>query len=226
MSFSLGKVLVGPILSDALAAFIVLVIGMLAVRQAAVVPGRLQNVLELTFETFESLVSQMAKPGLVGNLGFLGTVTFLFLLIANVLGLLPTLAVGLHSPTADLNTPAGMAIAVFFMVQFAGIWSKGLLGYLKWWVWTPIPIFGLLVNALEQLIMPLSLSFRLFGNILAGETVMGMLNSAAGTLVGWLLVAVLGSLWLAFSNFVSLIQALIFTILMLAYISIMTSAEH
>ena len=226
MSFSLSRILAEPMLADVLAAFIVLAIGMLAVRRATVVPGRLQNFLELTLETFEGLVYQMAKPGLVGNLSFLGSVTFLFLLVANILGLLPTLALGLHSPTGDLNTPAGMAIAVFFMVQFAGIWSKGFLGYLKWWVWSPVPIFGLLVNALEQLLMPLSLSFRLFGNILAGEKVLEMLNAAAGTLFGWLLVAGLGTLWLAFSNFVSVIQALIFTILMLAYISIMTSAEH
>ncbi len=226
MSFSLSTILIGPIVADALSASIMLFVGWLAVRRAAVLPGRMQNLLEIIFETFDGLLSQMAKPAMVRRLSFLGTVTFLFLLIANTLGLLPTLDLGLHSPTADINTPAGMAAGVFLLVQAEGIWQKGFWGYLKWWVWSPVPLFGLLVNALEQLFMPLSLAFRLFGNILAGERVMGIIASAAGSFVGWLVVAVVGTLWLAFSNFVSVIQALIFTILMLAYISIITSEDH
>ncbi len=226
MSFSMSTILPGPIVADAVSALIMLFFGWLAVRRAEVMPGRMQNFLEIILETFEGLISQMAKPAMVRRLSFLGTVTFSFLLIANILGLLPTLALGLHSPTADINTPAGMAAGVFLLVQAEGIWQKGFLGYLKWWVWSPVPIFGLLVNALEQLFMPLSLAFRLFGNILAGERVMEIIAAVGGTLAGWLVVGIVGTLWLAFSNFVSVIQALIFTILMLAYISIITGEGH
>ncbi len=209
---------------------VVLIFGLVAVRNVSTaVPSGAQNVLESAVETFQDLVGQMAPKELAPNLTLLSLTLFLLLVVANVLGLLPLPGVGtrwIHSPTAFLSMPAGLAIAIFLLIQWSGIKYKGLGGFLVGWFWKPIPVFGVVVNALEQLVMPVSLAFRLFGNILAGELVLRMTTNVPHAPAGWLVVILVGTLWLVFSLVISLIQALIFTILTVAYMSIQASTDH
>lgn len=209
---------------------LVFAFGLAAARRAsAAVPSGSQNLMETAIETFQDLVGQMAPEALAPNLSLLALTLFLMLVVANVLGLLPLPGFGggfLHSPTASLSIPAGLAAAMFLLIQWAGIKYKGLGGWIYGWVWKPFPVVGLVINALEQLVMPVSLAFRLFGNILAGELVLRMTTHLPHGIGGVLITFGVGTLWLIFSVVISLIQALIFTILTVAYMSIQASKDH
>lgn len=230
MNFSLTAFQWPPFITGLLAMLVVLAFGLLAVRNVSTaVPSGAQNLLESALETFQDLVGQMAPKELAPNLTLLSLTLFLLLVVANVLGLLPLPGIGtrwIHSPTAFLSMPAGLAIVIFLLIQWSGIKYKGLGGFLIGWFWKPIPVFGFIVNALEQLVMPVSLAFRLFGNILAGELVLRMTTNLPHDAAGWLVVVLVGTLWLVFSLVISLIQALIFTILTVAYMSIQASSGH
>lgn len=230
MNFSLTAFQWPPFITGLLAMGVVFVFGLAAVRNVSTaVPSGAQNLLESALETFQDLVGQMAPKELAPNLTLLSLTLFLLLVVANIMGLLPLPGIGtrwIHSPTAFLSMPAGLAVVIFLLIQWSGIKYKGLGGFLVGWFWKPIPVFGFIVNALEQLVMPVSLAFRLFGNILAGELVLRMTTNVPHDPAGWLVVVLVGTLWLVFSLVISLIQALIFTILTVAYMSIQASTEH
>lgn len=135
----------------------------------------------------------------------------IFILFANLIGLVPTLS----SPTADYNTTLGLALCTFAMIYIFGIRYKGL-GYFKHYV-KPF-VFFLPINILEDFAKPITLTFRLYGNIYAGEVLIAVLLGLIG---GWAHVfgGFLASVaWLAFSIFVGCIQAFIFTMLSIAYV--------
>ncbi|MCY0898695.1 MAG: F0F1 ATP synthase subunit A [Firmicutes bacterium] len=230
MNFSLTAFQWPPFITGLISIAVVLVVGLLAARRAtAGVPSGTQSFMETAIETFQDLVGQMAPPQLAPNLSLLALTLFLMLVVANILGLLPLPGFGggwIHSPTASLSIPAGLAAAMFLLIQWAGIKYKGLGGWIYGWVWKPFPVIGLVINALEQLVMPVSLAFRLFGNILAGELVLRMTTHMPHGVGGVLTTFFIGTLWLVFSVVISLIQALIFTILTVAYMSIQASQEH
>lgn len=184
---------------------IVLVIAYLATRRLSMnKPSRWQSMLELIIESLLAQIeANMGKNGL--KLAPLIITLFMFLLVANWLGLIP----GFTSPTNDLNTAAGLAIMVFFLMQALGVINKGLIGYYGHFV-KPYAVF-LPINIIEELSKPLTLSFRLFGNILAGEILLMVL----GMLVPYLIPTA----WLAFSVFVGVVQAFIFTMLSMSYLA-------
>ena len=183
---------------------IVIIIAILATRKLKLVPSGWQNVLEIVFEALINQVKETMGPKGSKFAPFIITL-FVFLLVANWLGLVP----GLASPTSDLNTTLGLALMVIVMVQIVGIVHKGLGSYLGHFI-KPTPLF-LPINIIEELSKPLTLSFRLFGNIMAGEILIIVL----GKLVPYFVP----TLWLAFSVFVGVIQAFIFTILSMSYLS-------
>ena len=230
MNFSLTAFQWPPFMTGLISMAVVLAFGLLAVRRVtAGVPSGMQSLMETMVETFQDLVGQMAPPALAPDLTLLSLTLFLLLVVANLIGLLPLPGIGtrwLHSPTAFLSIPAGLAVAMFILIQWAGIKYKGFGGWVYGWVMKPFPVVGLVVNALEQLVMPVSLAFRLFGNILAGELVLRMTTHAPQGIAGVLTVIGVGTLWLVFSLVISMIQALIFTILTVAYMSIQASTEH
>jgi len=129
----------------------------------------------------------------------------IFIAAANLGGLIP----GLRSPTTDLNTPLALAIVVFFSVHYYGIRQKGIIGHLRHYV---EPIFIMLpIEIASELARTMSLTFRLFGNILGEEIVIAVL---------FLILPVLIPVpMMLFSIFTSLIQAYVFTMLTAVYIS-------
>lgn len=183
---------------------IVIFIAILATRQLKLVPSGWQNLLEIAVESLINQVKETMGPKGIKFAPFIITL-FLFLLISNWLGLVP----GLSSPTSDLNTTLGLALMVIVMVQIVGIVNKGLGSYLGHFI-KPTPLF-LPINLIEELSKPITLSFRLFGNILAGEILIIVL--------GMLLPYIVPTAWLAFSVFVGVIQAFIFTMLSMSYLS-------
>ncbi|SEO45213.1 F0F1 ATP synthase subunit A [Propionispora vibrioides] len=183
---------------------IVIIIAGLAVRKLEMVPRGWQNALEIAvsglLEQIESTIGPKGK-----KMAPLLITLFLFLLLSNWLGLVP----GLTSPTNDLNTTLGLALMVVVLVHGIGMMNKGIGAYLKHFI-EPY-VFFLPINIIEEIAKPVTLSFRLFGNILAGE---GLL-----IILGLLVPYFIPTLWLAFSTVVGIIQAFIFTMLTMAYLS-------
>lgn len=182
---------------------IIIVISIVATRRIKLIPTGWQNMLEIVIEALmEQLEATVGPKG--KKLAPLIITLFLFLLVSNWLGLVP----GFTSPTNDINTALGLALMVIILVHILGAVNQGLFPYIKHF-FKPHFVF-LPINIIEEVSKPITLSFRLFGNILAGEILIIVL--------GMLVPYVIPTAWLAFSVFVGLVQALVFTILTLAYL--------
>jgi F-type H+-transporting ATPase subunit a len=167
-------------------------------------PGFVQNLLEWVIEAIEKLIRGMV--GVEDTTIFLpvvGTLA-LFIGIANLVGLLP----GLRCPTPDINTPLSMAMVVFFAVPYFGIRTRGLGAYLKHYV---EPIFLMLpIEIASEIARTLSLTFRLFGNILGEEIIISIL---------FVVMPLFAPVpMMLFSIFTGLLQAYIFVLLTCVYI--------
>jgi len=182
-------------------------------------PKPLQNVMEMLFEGILGLAKQNMSTKKAEAIITVVCTYFIFILFSNLIGLVPTLS----SPTADYNTNLGLALCTFFMIYILGVRYKGL-GYFKHYV-QPF-VFFLPINLIEDLAKPITLTFRLYGNIYGGEVLIAVL---LGMLGGWahLFGGFIASVvWLAFSVFVGFIQAFIFTMLSIAYWSLAVAEEH
>jgi F-type H+-transporting ATPase subunit a len=136
----------------------------------------------------------------------------IFIAAANLGGLIP----GLRAPTTDLNTPLALAIVVFFSVHYYGIRKHGLIGHLKHYV---EPVFFMLpIEIAGELARTMSLTFRLFGNILGEEIVIAVL---------FLILPVIVPVpMMLFSIFTSIIQAYVFVMLTVVYLGGAVQAQH
>ncbi|BAF60999.1 MAG: F0F1 ATP synthase subunit A [Pelotomaculum sp.] len=182
-------------------------------------PRGAQNVLEMIFEGIRSLVNQNMSPQKGATILCVVVTYFIFILFSNLIGLVPTLS----SPTADYNTTLGLALCTFFLIYFMGVKYKGI-GYFKHYV-QPF-VFFLPINLLEDFSKPITLTFRLYGNIYGGEVLIAVL---LGLLGGWAHVFggfIASVIWLAFSIFVGFIQAFLFTMLSIAYFSLAVKEDH
>jgi len=177
-------------------------------------PEGLQNLTEYVTEFIRDLAkTQIGEEEYLGWVPFLGTI-FLFIFVSNWSGaLLPWRLIEipngeLAAPTNDINTTVALALLTSIAYFYAGIKKKGL-GYFKRYI-QPIPLL-LPINILEDFTKPLSLSFRLFGNILADELTVTVLTSLVPLVVP-LPIMILGI-------FAGSVQALIFSTLAAAYIA-------
>jgi F-type H+-transporting ATPase subunit a len=173
-------------------------------KRLRVKPARWQNALEWVVEAVDGVIRDMIPENPRLFLPIVGTL-MVFITAANLGGLIP----GLKSPTSDINTPLAMAIVVFFSVHYYGIHEKGVIGHLKHYV---EPIFILLpIELASELARTLSLTFRLFGNILGEEIVIAVLFLVLPSFVPVPMML--------FSIFTSVIQAYVFGMLTVVYIS-------
>lgn len=169
------------------------------------VPSGFQNFVETIVEFMENFVagSMGEKYKYFGN-WFFGI--FAFILFSNLSGL-----IGLRSPTADLATTAALAIFTFILIHFMGILTqKG--GYFKGYL-EPIPIM-LPMNIISEFATPVSLSFRLFGNILGGTIIMGMIYA----LPFYVKIGIPAVLHVYFDVFSGCLQTVIFVMLSMTFI--------
>jgi F-type H+-transporting ATPase subunit a len=193
------------------------------------------NKLQATFESIINFLSDLAL-GTLGPKGeryvpvFVGI--FLFIWILNEFGVLFIKALGLPfggSPTADLNTTAAFALVVFFSIQFLAIRKNGIRAYAH--LFQPYA-FMFPINLLEELARPVVLAMRLAFNILAGELLLFVIatvivsNVQVGPVNISYLVAV-APIGIEFFNFaIGTIQAFVFTLLAIVYLSLATADEH
>jgi F-type H+-transporting ATPase subunit a len=182
------------------------VLSFLATRSLQVYPGRLQNVMEVIVDGFHSLL--MDTMGHHGKKFFPLIATIgLFILTSNLIGIIP----GFESPTANINTNAAMALVVFFMTHIVGVMTHGLKYFKQFLgpVWWLIPLM-LPIEIISHLSRPLSLTFRLFGNI-AGEDIVLLVVLLLVPLIVPLPIMIL-------MIFTSIVQTLVFMLLAMMYI--------
>jgi F-type H+-transporting ATPase subunit a len=204
------------------------------------VPGKRQAVVELLVD-FVHGQAKSIYHGASTLVAPLALSTFVLVFALNSMDFLPVdvTAKLTHTfaphwrivPTADVNTTFALALSVFFLMIFFGIRSKGLGG----WVWelmtTPFGKFpllwpaNLLMNIVEYLSKPLSHSLRLYGNIYAGEIIFLLLGLWAATgLAGTIFGGVLNLGWAIFHILIVTLQAFIFMMLTVVYLSM--AEEH
>lgn len=196
-----------------------------ATRKREIVPGRLQSGVEFLVEFIDDFVC-----GILGTRGrhftpFIGTL-FIYIFAMNYLGLIPFF----KSPTADLSTTVGLALIVFFYVQYTAFKELGVKGYADhlmgqprgWMAITLImPVFMFVLHVISELVRPVSLSLRLRSNIYGDDMILALFAS-------WGLKD--GFLWL-FPNFIlvllaSAIQAAVFSILTVVYLSLVMKHDE
>ena len=196
----------------------VIVMALIFTRKLEIVPSRMQVVAESIINFFTGSLNGVKNPEkhvpLVGSL-------FLFILFANLMGQLPLRLIHLKqgefaSPTNDINMTAAMAIIVLVYYLFQGFKAKGI--HAIWHGFSFAGIIMLLVDLLEMVTRPLSLSLRLFANIFAGEILVSALLGIFA--IGLPIPAIF------FELFVAFIQAFVFMMLSIAYISTSVSEEH
>ena len=199
-----------------------------ATRKLSIIPNKTQAFLESIMSFFWNMTESMGPDGkkhtpLLASL-------FLFILTANLAGQLPWRIFHLEhgefaSPTNDINMTLAMAIVVVFYYIGAGVKKKGWKYFLHYF--KPMPILAPL-NMMEDIIRPFSLAVRLFANILAGEILIMVMLGMGASFVAWLkpLGVMLPLAFMFFEIFVALVQALVFTLLTSAYLSLATDDSH
>ncbi|MEW5822094.1 MAG: F0F1 ATP synthase subunit A [Cyanobacteriota bacterium] len=220
------------IITSWIAMAVVIILALIITRNLNRVPGKIQIVAEGLMKFLDDIsVSQMGKEG-IKHTPLIASL-FLFILAANLLNNIPLKLIHLPdgefaSPTNDLNVTASLAILVSIYYFGAGIAKKGF-GYFKHY-FKPFPVLAPL-NFLEDFTRPVSLSVRLFGNILAGEVIIGILIAfffMFSQIIAIIVIPVESVIlvFVLFELFIAVIQAFIFAVLSASYVAMATSDDH
>lgn len=180
-----------------------------ATKKISILPGGYQTLAEVIVAAFEGLVNDALDERNRHYFPLILTL-FMFIWISNMLGVIPFLS----EPTKDLNTPLAYGILGFVISHYAGIKTKGFKAYASEYFQ---PMFFMMpLNVIGELSKVVSISFRLFGNIMGGAIIIGVVGHLVWSLV---LPPLLNAF---FGIFVGSIQAFVFTMLTLVYISVQT----
>lgn len=172
--------------------------------------SRLQNLLEIVVLGIENQIGAVGLNQARKYIGFLGTL-FLFIAASSLFTIIP----GYMAPTGSLSTTAALALSVFIAVPFFGIRETGLSNYLKSYL---KPSFVMLpFNIISELSRTIALAVRLFGNMMSGAMVVGILLTLIPLIIP-IILTVLGLL-------TGMVQAYIFSILAAVYIAAATRVQ-
>ena len=210
-----------------LVALLLCVVAWLASRNAQLMPGRLQNVVEALVEGLRDFIVDILGPRYGPRyVPFLGTL-FLYIWAMNLFGLIPFM----HSPTSNLNVTVSLALVVFVYSQYIGFRELGALGWLDHMAgnprsaisWGLVPLM-LPIHLMGELAKPISLSCRLFGNVFGEDMLLVAFASLGVTALSFAhlpfgLPLQLPFLFLALLT--STLQALVFTVLSTIYFLLM-----
>ena len=212
---------------------LLIILGIVVRKKIALVPGKLQNALEMLIEYFFGLVEETLDSRRLAKRYFpLIATIFIFILAGNLFDFLPLFGtIGiyhneefiplLHPVNADLNSTLALAIISFFVIELSGIFTLGFLKYGSKFVNFKGGAMGFMIGLIEiigNLARLISLSFRLFGAIFAGEVLLLVI----GAFVPLFLPVPL----MAFEIFIGILQAGIFAVLTLAFIKLAIAEPH
>ncbi len=220
-------------------------------------PGVLQNAAEMVVEFVNQQVQDIF-PNADRLVGPLAITIFLWVFLMNAMDLLPVDLlpslwggiVGLFGgdphhaylkvvPTTNLDTTFGLALTVFGLIVYYNVKSKGLLGWLKGFFFHPfasdntiakvlLAIPNLVMTLIEEVAKPISLGLRLFGNLFAGELLFLLIALLAFSIWFMPLQILFGSMWAIFHIMVITLQAFVFMLLTIVYLSLASQGadEH
>ncbi len=180
-------------------------------KKATEVPDAFQNIIELIIESLEGMVRGSMDKWAPGFINYIGTI-FLFILISNISGLL-----GLRPPTADYGTTLCLGLITFSLIHINTLRHNSLK---QIWIdkcsplppWLPV---WLPINIISDIAVPISLSLRLFANILSGTVIMSLIYGLLQIIaIGWP-----GILHIYFDLFSGAIQTYVFCMLTMTYIA-------
>jgi F-type H+-transporting ATPase subunit a len=194
---------------------IVVLFALLRPRLSVDRPGKLQHTFELVHDFLHGESEDQVGHDGPKYLTYFGTI-FLFILVANLIGIVP----GFESPTMSPSVPLGCALATFAYYNYSGLRAQGLGRYLAHFA-GPMPLLAPLMIPIElisHMARPLSLTIRLFANMYAGEQVTMVFLSLTYFLVP--------ALFMGLHVFVSFLQAYIFVLLTMMYVAGAVAREH
>ena len=186
--------------------------------KASEVPGGFQNVVELIVEKLDGMVDVSMEKSAPKYYNYIGTV-FIFILVSNISGLF-----GLRPPTADYGVTLPLALITFTLIRInkwkyqkpLTIWEDYCSPLPKWLpIWVPI-------NVISNLAVPVSLSLRLFANVLSGTAMMALVYG----LLGWFATLWPAALHVYFDLFSGAIQTYVFCMLTMTYINNAIGSEE
>lgn len=186
----------------------------LVTRNLQIYPGKVQHIFEVIMKMIRGLMEESMGSDGLKFFPLIATIA-LFILVANLLGIIP----GFESPTSNLNTTVSMALVVFVMTHIVGIKVHGF-AYIKQFlgpVWWMMPLM-LPIELISHLARPLSLSVRLFGNIMGEDLVLAIILLLVPFLVPLPMFALM--------IFTSVIQTLVFVMLSMIYIKMAMEGAH
>jgi len=187
---------------------VLIALGFAATRKRDILPRPLQTLGELFVTLLYGLTEDALGKEMAKKYAPLICALFMFLLISNWIGLVPHL----EEPTKDLNTTLGLGLMGFVIAHYAGIKSKGFKAYIKEFFQ---PIFFMMpLTLFGELAKIVSISFRLFGNIMGGSIIILVVSHLTYSIV------LPPFLYAFFGLFVGTIQAFVFTMLTVVYISV------
>lgn len=170
-------------------------------------PGTFQNIVEMIVEMLDGMIAGVMGKNATKFLNYIGTL-FIFILFSNISGLF-----GLRPPTADYGVTFPLGIITFCLIFFNKIKHQGVGGFLKglcdpWPIWAPINVIG-------DVAVPISLSLRLFANVLSGTVMMALVYG----LLSKIAYAWPGILHIYFDLFSGAIQTYVFCMLTMTYVN-------
>ncbi len=210
----LGTVDLDVVWTTLIAVAILLTLGFLMRRKATSgVPGKLQLFWEVLVEQVSDLAESAIGPQGRKFVG-LGITVFLFILICNWLAFIPSGDPGiLAPPTGDVNLPLALAVIVIFLVHWNSVKARGGRGYFKHYAQPYAALTP--INIIEELTKPITLTFRLFGNIFSGVLMIAVIVTLIPPYASWIGLAV----WKPFDELsIGAIQAFIFALLTIIYL--------
>lgn len=199
-----------------------------AITARSGVPGKIQNFVEILVEFVDKTVKE-SFHGVSQLIAPLALTIFVWVFLMNFMDLLPVdllptllslFGVGHFRsvPTADPNATFGMSIAVFILIIYYNLKIKGVKGLSKEMLVAPFGPYLFPINIvfrlLEECVRPISLSLRLFGNLFAGELIFILV-----ALLPWWIQWTFGGIWAVFHILIIAIQAFIFMMLTIVYLS-------
>jgi len=203
-------------------------------------PGRLQALVEWAF-SYVRVTSREAAPDATDYVVPLAATIGFYILVANWIDFLPiTLIPNLHPANTDLNQTLAMGVVVFLLVQWYTFRVHGPSGYVRYYFLdrphdVPMPwrLLFIPLNLIDEIVKPVTLSMRLFGNLFAGllmAYVIVLLLGSQPYVGSWLVGPIVLAIWKLFDvGFIGLIQAFIFMLLTITYFGLAregVEAEH
>ncbi|NLM67927.1 MAG: F0F1 ATP synthase subunit A [Enterococcus sp.] len=220
------------ILMTLLTCIIVFLLVFICTRNLQIKPKGKQNFIEFIIDFVRGIIKSQLPSKEVNNYHLLGFTLFLFILVANEIGLMTKIVTSHEislwkSPTADPIVTLGLALMVIVFTHYMGVKKLGFKDYVLNSYLKPVS-FILPIKLLEEFTNVISLGLRLYGNIFAGEVLLGLIVSMV-TSIGWIalpLAIPLEIIWIGFSLFIGGIQAYVFVTLTMVFLSHKIEAEH